>query len=141
MEPLIVIIVVVLALLLGLALGWVMGGKSARAGGEATLQLRSMLDAVVMERDGAKDRLARLETSLDERERSFDEQKLVLGEAKDLLSAQFGEIGQKLLGEAQAAFLQRADERFNQAGDKNEERLKQLLAPVGDRLKAYEEQV
>jgi len=57
------------------------------------------------------------------------------------LSAQFGEIGQKLLGEAQAAFLQRADERFHQAGEKNEERLKQLLGPVGEKLKAYEEQV
>ena len=141
MEPLLVIVVVVLALLLGLALGWVMRARSTQTGVETSLQLRSMLDAVVVERDGAKDRLARLETSLEERERSFDEQKMVLGEAKELLSAQFSEIGQKLLGEAQAAFLQRADERFNQAGDKNEERLKQLLAPVGDRLKAYEEQV
>ena len=141
MEPLIVIVIVVLAMLIGLALGWTMGGRSAQAGGETTLQLRSMLDAVVGERDGAKDRLARLETSLAERERSFDEQLRSLGEAKEMLSAQFGEIGQKLLGEAQAAFLQRADERFNQAGDKNEERLKILLAPVGDRLKAYEEQV
>ncbi len=141
LEPLIVIFVVVIALLLGLAIGWMMGGRSAQAGGETTLQLRSMLDAVVGERDGAKDKLARLETSLEERERSFDDQLRGLGEAKELLSAQFGEIGQKLLGEAQAAFLQRADERFNQAGDKNEERLKILLAPVGDRLKAYEEQV
>ena len=141
MEPLLLIVVVVVALLLGLALGWVMRARSTQTGVETSLQLRSMLDAVVVERDGAKDRLARLETSLEERERSFDEQKMVLGEAKELLSAQFGEIGQKLLGEAQAAFLQRADERFNQAGDKNEERLKQLLAPVGDRLKAYEEQV
>jgi DNA recombination protein RmuC len=141
LEPLIVIIVVILALLLGLALGWAMGGRSAQAGNETSLQLRSMLDAVVGERDVAKDRLARLETSLEERERSFDEQLRALGEAKETLSAQFGEIGQKLLGEAQAAFLQRADERFHQAGEKNEERLKILLAPVGDKLKAYEEQV
>ncbi|MEP7349265.1 MAG: DNA recombination protein RmuC [Sphingorhabdus sp.] len=141
MEPLVVIIVVVLALLLGLAVGWTTGGRSATAGNETALQLRSMLDAVVGERDGAKDRLARLETSLEERERSFDEQLRALSDAKEVLSAQFGEIGQKLLGEAQAAFLQRADERFHQAGEKNEERLKQLLAPVGDKLKAYEEQV
>lgn len=141
MEPLTIIIVVVLALLLGLALGWAMGGRSAQAGNETSLQLRTMLDAVVDERDGAKDRLARLETSLEERERSFDEQLRALGEAKETLSAQFGEIGQKLLSEAQAAFLQRADERFHQAGEKNEERLKILLAPVGDKLKAYEEQV
>lgn len=93
------------------------------------------------ERDEARLKLAQVETSLEERERGFDEQKAVLAEAKELLSAHFGEIGQKLLGEAQAQFLQRADERFNQAGEKNEEKLKQLLAPVGERLKAYEEQV
>jgi DNA recombination protein RmuC len=141
LDPLIIVFVVILALLAGLGLGWLMGGKAARAGGETTLQLRAMLDEVVAERDRAKDRLARIETSLEERERSFDEQLRALGEAKDLLAAQFGEIGQKLLGEAQQAFLQRADERFHQAGEKNEERLKQLLAPVGERLKAYEDQV
>ncbi len=132
---------VVVSLLLGLSIGWLMGGKSANAGAETVTSLRQMLDGVTEERDSARMELARLETTLVERGRSFDEQKAALSEAKDILSAQFGEIGQKLLGEAQAAFLQRADERFNQAGDKNEERLKLLLAPVGDRLKAYEEQV
>jgi DNA recombination protein RmuC len=98
-----------------------MGGKAARAGVETTVQLRAMLDEVVVERDAAKDRLARLETSLEERERGFDEQLKTLSEAKELLSAQFGEISQKLLGEAQQAFLQRADERFHQAGEKTME--------------------
>lgn len=141
MEPLIAVILVVVALLLGLAIGWMMGGRSARAGADTVGSLRLMLDGVTGERDNARVELARIETALSERERGFDEQKAVLAEAKELLSAQFGEIGQKLLGEAQAQFLQRADERFNQAGDKNEERLKMLLAPVGERLKAYEEQV
>ncbi len=141
MEPLVVILVVIVALLCGLALGWMLGGKATQAGAETTAQLRSMLDEVVGERDAAKDRLARLEASTTERERGFDEQLRTLSEAKAMLSAQFGEIGQRLLGEAQQAFLQRADERFHQAGEKNEERLKQLLAPVGERLKAYEDQV
>ncbi len=141
MEPLIIALIVLVTLLAGLGLGWLMGGKAARAGAETTVHLRAMLDEVVVERDSARDRLARIETSLEERERSFDDQVQVLSQAKEMLSAQFGEIGQKLLGEAQAAFLQRADERFNQAGEKNEERLKQLLAPVGERLKAYEDQV
>jgi DNA recombination protein RmuC len=140
-EPLIIVFVVVAALLGGLALGWMLGGRVGRAGAETTMQLRAMLDEVVQEREAAKDRLARLETSLAERERGFDEQLRAVSEAKDVLAAQFGEIGQKLLGEAQQAFLQRADERFHQAGEKNEERLKSLLAPVGERLKAYEEQV
>ena len=58
LEPLIVISVVVAALLAGLGLGWLMGGKAARAGAETTVQLRAMLDEVVVERDAAKDRLA-----------------------------------------------------------------------------------
>jgi DNA recombination protein RmuC len=141
LESLLIAFAVVLALLLGLALGWVLGGRVGRAGAETTSQLRAMLNEVVEERDGAKDRLARLETSLEERERGFDEQLRMVAESKEALSAQFGEISQRLLGEAQQAFLQRADERFHQAGEKNEERLKHLLAPVGERLKAYEEQV
>jgi DNA recombination protein RmuC len=140
-DSLIIAFAVVTALLGGLALGWVLGGRVGRAGAETTTQLRAMLDEVVEERDAAKDRLARLETSLVERERGFDEQLRMVSESKEALSAQFGEISQRLLGEAQQAFLQRADERFHQAGEKNEERLKHLLAPVGERLKAYEEQV
>ncbi len=136
-----VLAAVVVSLLLGLAIGWWMRGKSTNAGADTATSLRQMLDGVTGERDSARIELARLESTIIERERSFEEQKAALSEAKEMLSAQFGEIGQKLLGEAQAAFLQRADERFNQAGDKNEERLKLLLAPVGDRLKAYEEQV
>jgi DNA recombination protein RmuC len=134
-------IALLLALLLGGALGWFFQSRIAAAGAETALQLRQMLNEIVVERDGAKDSLARLETSLNERERSFEEQKASLTSAKESLSAQFGEIGQKLLGEAQAQFLQRADERFNQAGEKSEERIKQLLSPVGERLKAYEDQV
>jgi DNA recombination protein RmuC len=140
-DPLIIVLLVIAALLGGLALGWIMGGRVGRAGAETTTQLRSMLNEVVVERDGAKDRLARLETSLEERERGFDDQVQMISHAKELLSAQFGEIGQKLLGEAQASFLQRADERFHQAGEKNEERLKMLLHPVGETLKAYGVQV
>ena len=141
MELLVAIMAVVIALLGGIGVGWWMRGRSANAGADTASSLRQMLDGVTGERDNARIELARLESTIVERERSFDEQKAALSGAKDILSAQFGEIGQKLLGEAQAAFLQRADERFNQAGDKNEERLKLLLAPVGDRLKAYEEQV
>jgi DNA recombination protein RmuC len=140
-SPVILTLSILAALFLGAVIGWFVQARIASAGAEAATQLRAMLDAVVSERDTAKDQLARLETSLTERERGFAEQLRLLHESKDNLSAQFGEIGQKLLGEAQAVFLQRANERFDQAGEKSEERLKQLLSPVGERLKAYEEQV
>ncbi len=141
MEPLVAVIVAVMALLLGLAVGWVLGGKSAAGGAETVASLRLSLNGVTEERDEARLRVVEIETALEERERSFEAQKAALTEAKEMLSAHFGDIGQKILGEAQKAFLQRADERFHQAGEKNEERLKQLLSPVGERLKAYEEQV
>ena len=64
-----------------------------------------------------------------------------LREAKEALSAQFSEVGQKLLGEAQKAFLERADQRFAQANEKSGERLKALLQPVETTLKRYEEGV
>jgi DNA recombination protein RmuC len=141
MELLVAVMAMVIALLGGIGIGWGLSGRRMSAAADTADSLRLMLDGVTAERDAARIEVARLESTIVERERSFEQQKAVLAQAKDILSAQFGEIGQKLLGEAQAAFLQRADERFNQAGDKNEERLKQLLAPVGDRLKAYEEQV
>ena len=141
MEPLLIVIVAILALLLGGVIGWFLGARITQAGAETALQLRSMLDAVVVERDGAKDRLARLETSLEERDRSFDEQIAVLAQAKDALTVQFGEVGKKLLGEARTEFLREASDQFNKSENKNEERLKQLLSPVSEKLKAYEEQV
>jgi len=141
MDPTISAVIIVLALLLGLVAGWFMGAKKGAAGAETAEQLRAMLNSAMEDRDAVKDRLARSETQLEERERGFAAQKTAYTEAKEMLSAQFGEIGQKLLGEAQTQFLQRADERFNQAGEKNEEKLKLLLNPVGEKLKAYEEQV
>lgn len=72
---------------------------------------------------------------------NHDKQIRQLTEAREQLAAQFGEVGNKLLGEAQEAFLRRANERFAQSEEKNEEKIRSLLAPVGERLKTYEEQV
>ncbi len=148
MEYQVTIIIVFFMLLglgLGLFMGWFMGGRKgearAEAGAEAAVQLRAMLDAVTQERDAVKDRLARVETTLEERERGFNEQRTALIDAKDILSAQFGEIGQKMLGDAQAQFLVQANSRFAQAGEQNEARLKLLLSPVDEALKQYREQV
>ena len=41
-------------------------------------------------------------------------------EAKEALTAQFHEVGAKLLSEAQKQFLERADARFNQASEKSD---------------------
>ncbi|MFW2829958.1 DNA recombination protein RmuC [Sphingomonas sp. ID0503] len=107
----------------------------AEAQGRELPPLRLIVDEVRRERDAALTELARA----DERQRAHEAQVAALRDAKDALSAQFSEIGQRLLGDAQKAFLERADQRFAQAGEKSEEKLKALLNPVGETLKRYEE--
>ena len=94
------------------------------------------------ERDAAtalKAEVAAFQRGEEEREKAFEARLTELKEAKDALSAQFSEIGGKLLNEAQKAFLERADARFEQAGEKNEAKLKSLLQPVEATLKRYEQ--
>lgn len=107
----------------------------ARSGHAVTHSELAALKAAQEERERA------FEARLAERDRVHGEQIALMQGAKEALSAQFSEIGTKLLGEAQARFLQRADERFNQSEEKSGERLKALLHPVSERLKAYEDQV
>ena len=132
---------VILALVVGGIIGWLAGSRTAAASRQVTESLRLQLDEVVKERDSSRSamqELAALKAGQAERERAFEARLVELKEAKDALSAQFSEIGGKLLNEAQKAFLDRADARFQQAGEKNEEKLKNLLQPVEATLERYE---
>jgi DNA recombination protein RmuC len=71
----------------------------------------------------------------------FDEQKRLLIAAQAELRKEFENAGNKVLAQAQEAFLTRAHARFEESEKAQSERLKTLLAPVGERLKAYEDQV
>lgn len=133
---------VLIALIIGGALGWLWASREAAGAKQTVESLRLQLDEVVKERDlnrGAISELAALKATQEEREKAFEIRMAELREAKDALSAQFSEVGGKLLSEAQKAFLERADERFNQAGEKNEAKLKNLLQPVEATLKRYEQ--
>jgi DNA recombination protein RmuC len=72
---------------------------------------------------------------------NFDEKQKLLIEAQETLKKEFQAAGAKVLEGAQQAFLARAQERFAVSEQRSEEKLKSLLAPVGERLKSYEEQV
>jgi DNA recombination protein RmuC len=117
-----VIIVILAAAAAAAAIGWLLGGRQASGKLAA-----------------AEAECASLKAAQSERDRAFEERLTELKEARETLSAQFSEIGGKLLGEAQKNFLERADARFNQAGEKHEEKLKTLLQPVEATLKRYEE--
>ena len=106
--------------------------RAARAG-----DLQERLDQAREDRETLRAELAAMRAD----SAAHDRQIKQLLEAKEQLSSQFSDVGGKLLGEAQKAFLERADARFNQAEEKHEAKIKSLLTPVGDRLKAYEETV
>ncbi|WP_404481205.1 DNA recombination protein RmuC [Novosphingobium sp. BL-52-GroH] len=79
--------------------------------------------------------------TLREKSANFDEQKRLLIEAQEALRKEFENAGAKVLEGAQEVFLRRAGARFEESEKANAERIRLILAPVGDRLKSYEEQV
>lgn len=156
MDPILATALPLLALLVGVGLGWALWGRArvlaekqaraaetglalARQQAEAAGLLRATLEAVTRERDEALRGVAEAAAVAREREAAHAAQLRQLVEARDALSAQFSEVGARLLHEAQAQFLQRADERFAHHGEKSEGQLKALLAPVESTLKRYEE--
>ena len=72
---------------------------------------------------------------------NFADRERLLIEAREALRQEFEAAGAKVLEGAQESFLKRAHDRFSQSEDKSEARIRALLAPVGERLKSYEEQV
>ncbi len=130
------------ALIVGLAIGWLArGGRAAKAEAQAAElpSLRTQMSDMAAARDLAQRDLAAERAAAGERSRAFELRLSELRDAKDALSAQFNEVGAKLLADAQRQFLDRADQRFAQANEKGEAQLKALLQPVESTLKRYEE--
>ena len=137
-------IVLLLALAAGLGLGWLLGSRPSAdlrarlAGSEAQgKDLDAQFRRSIAELGDAQIKLATLAANA----ANFEEQKAGLLVAQESLKAEFQAAGAKILAQAQETLLARAQERFTQSEEKSAERLKSLLAPVDQRLKAYEEQV
>lgn len=136
-----VVAIVILALALGAMIGWLYASREAAGAKHTVESLRLQLDEVVRERDvnrEAATKLAAMEAAQAERDRGFEARIQELVEAKEGLSAQFAEISNKLLAEAQESFLKRADQRFRQSEESAGQNLKALLQPVHERLERYE---
>jgi DNA recombination protein RmuC len=163
MDIVILLIAMAAAAALGLVAGWLGWGRGAASLRTERDELREKFGRAITELAAAEERARRadaLQAQLDDtradreaarielqgvraeaqaREAAFEQRLTELREAREALSAQFSEIGQKLLGDAQRQFLERADQRFHQAGEKSEAQLKALLQPVETTLKRYEE--
>ena len=140
MDLSLAIALALVALALGAVIGWLVGNRAAAAATERAaraVELQKLLDAVTTERDEAMQARAALEADA----RNFDARMAEIREAKEALSAQFSEIGGKLLGEAQEAFLKRADQRFKESEATSGQKLSALLQPVHERLEKYEQTV
>ena len=137
-------LIALVALALGLLIGWLFAGREAAGAKQTCDALRLQLDEVVKERDvnrEAATELAAVRAAGEERDRAFEEKISELVKAREELSAQFAEVGGKLLEQAQRQFLDRADQRFKQSEETAGASLKTLLQPVHDRLQRYEEAV
>ena len=136
-----VVAIVILAVLVGATIGWLYASREAAGARHTVDSLRLQLDEVVKARDANRDaatRLAAMEAAQVERDKGFEARIQELVEAKEGLSAQFAEISNKLLAEAQDTFLKRADQRFRQSEENAGQNLKALLQPVHERLERYE---
>lgn len=155
MDAVVALLIAIVTLIIGLAAGWFVGGRTAAASGKAAEEtaasLRTMLDGVQAERDTARserdlirddrDQARQLLASLEADARNHEKQLRQLVEAKESLTAQFSEVGAKMLETAQRQFLERADQRFDQANEKGGEKIAKLLQPVHQRLATYEESI
>lgn len=146
------IIIGSLCLIIGVALGWLLTSqrivraeeqrnaalRDVDAEQKRATELAQQIESIRADRETLRSRLAAQEAQAEAQAKSFEAQLKTLAEAKEQLSAQFSEIGGKLLGEAQRAFLERADQRFHQAHEKSEAQLKQLLQPIGESIKRHD---
>jgi len=101
--------------------------------------LREQVVQLTAERDRAQGELLTLRADHKARTESFEAQIIALQQVREQMSAQFAEVSNKLLNDAQKTFLDRADQRLAQAQEKNESQIKALLTPVETTLKRYEE--
>ncbi len=139
---------IILALLVGLAIG-AFGGWFA--GSRPAAQLRDRLieaektageQETEFKRAIAELGQARIEVAtLQANAANFDKQIATMKEAREEMLAQFKAVGGEVLSRSQEEFLKRAEERLGHSEKASEEKLRALLAPVGERLKSYEDQV
>jgi DNA recombination protein RmuC len=139
---------IIVALLVGLAIGafggWFAGSRPAaelrdrlvdaeKAAGEQEAEFKR----AIAELGQARIEVATLQANAV----GFDQQLATMKEAREEMLAQFKAVGGEVLSRSQEEFLKRAEERLGHSEKASEEKLRALLAPVGDRLKSYEEQV
>ncbi|WP_194955251.1 DNA recombination protein RmuC [Sphingopyxis solisilvae] len=142
------LLVALVALAIGGLIGWLFAGRQSGAlhaerDGLAERFKTAVTDlaAEAEARKAADIQLSALRAAQKEKDAAHDAQIRQLEDAKAALTAQFREVGQVMLGEAQKAFLDRAEARFKESEATAGQNLRALLQPVHERLEKYETEV
>ena len=142
------LLIAFVTLLLGGVIGWLFAGRQAGALRAERDGLSDRFKTAVTDlakeaeaRASADRQLAAVLAAQQERDRAHDAQIAQLQNAQAALTAQFREVWQAMLGDAQKAFLERADARFKESEATTGQRLQGLLNPVHERLEKYEQAV
>lgn len=142
------LVVVLVALALGVLIGWLFAGRQAGGLKAERDGLSERFKAAVTDlateaeaRKAADIQLSALLAAQKEKDAAHDAQIRQLQDAQAALTAQFREVGQAMLGEAQKAFLDRAEARFKESEATAGQNLRALLQPVHERLEKYETEV
>lgn len=142
------LIVALVALAIGALIGWLFAGRQAGALKAERDGLSERFKAAVSDlageaeaRKAADIQLSALLAAQKEKDAAHDAQIRQLQDAQAALTAQFREVGQAMLGEAQKAFLDRAQARFKESEATAGQNLRALLQPVHERLEKYETEV
>lgn len=141
-------VVALVALALGGLIGWLFAGRQAGGLKAERDGLSERFKAAVTDlaseaeaRKAADIQLSALLAAQKEKDAAHDAQIRQLQDAQAALTAQFREVGQAMLGEAQKAFLDRAEARFKESEATAGQNLRALLQPVHERLEKYETEV
>jgi DNA recombination protein RmuC len=123
----------IVGLAVGAAAGWLLARTRAATAEGAVAELRAQSDkaqqdfaALRGQMDAERETRVKAETELAEARRSFEEQRKLLDEARTKLADTFKAVSSEALQANSQAFTQRADE---------------VLKPLRERLKEYEEHV
>lgn len=162
MDP-IALLVPIVALTVGFFAAWALRGRALARSGERLSTAEEMRNAALrdlalaeqraqqaaewrgtaeratLERDSARAELSAIKAEQRARAEAYEAQIATLKEAREQLSLQFGEVGRRLLDDAQKTFLERAEQRFGQSQEQSRSQMKALLDPVEAVLKRYEE--
>ncbi len=153
------LIVPTLALVAGTMLGWLLASRrasslatelaTARVHVDQATDAQKLHEVVEKERDEFLRQLTDLHARNEERKAADDARNAEreaahagrikeLTDIRDSLPVQFGDVAAKALETAQRQFLDRAKDRFDEAGKASNAQLKAALLPVETTLKRYE---